>query len=54
MIDQNIEVILITGFATEKTKILGHRLGAYAYLEKPLDLVKIRKCIDEVLVKNRG
>ncbi|MFH1678711.1 MAG: polysaccharide biosynthesis protein [Candidatus Omnitrophota bacterium] len=54
IINKEIEVILMTGFATEKTRILGHRLGAYAYMEKPLDLSEVKRCIDGVLVKRKG
>jgi FlaA1/EpsC-like NDP-sugar epimerase/CheY-like chemotaxis protein len=52
MIDKNIKVILITGFATEKTKRLGYHLGAYTYLEKPLDLSVVRESIEGALAGN--
>jgi FlaA1/EpsC-like NDP-sugar epimerase/CheY-like chemotaxis protein len=48
-INKKIEVILITGFGTEKTKRLSGRFGAYAYLEKPFDLLDIKRHIEGAL-----
>ena len=48
-IARNIEVIVITGFATEKTRKLCERYGAYAYLEKPFDLMDVRRHIEGAL-----
>ncbi len=50
-INGNIEVIIITGFSTERTKKLSRRLGAYAYLEKPFDLADVRRHIEDALNK---
>lgn len=47
--NRNVKVILITGFGTEKTRELSRSLGAYAYIEKPLDLLSIRKCVEDAL-----
>lgn len=47
--NNDIEVILITGYGNEKTKRIGRRLGAYAYLEKPLNLLDIKKNVEESL-----
>jgi len=48
-IDRDVKVILMTGFGDEKTRGLSSQLGAYAYLEKPLDLVDVRKYVEEAL-----
>lgn len=34
----NVEVIILTGHGSEKDKALAERLGAFAYLEKPVDI----------------
>ncbi len=47
--NKDVKVILMTGFGTEKTKELSSRLGAYAYIEKPLDLVDVRKHVEDAL-----
>ncbi|HDK16515.1 MAG TPA: response regulator, partial [Nitrospirae bacterium] len=52
-INRDIKVILITGFGTEKTKVLSSRLGAYAYLEKPLDLVDVKKYVEEAVIMQK-
>ena len=44
--NNNIEVIIITGFGTEKTHRTSVELGAYAYLEKPFDLTEIGKHVE--------
>lgn len=48
-INRDVKVILMTGFGSEKTRVLSSQLGAYAYLEKPLDLVDVRKYVEEAL-----
>ncbi len=50
-INKDVKVILITGFGNEKTRRLSSRLGAYAYLEKPFDLVDVRKYVEEALIR---
>ncbi|MCK4809741.1 MAG: polysaccharide biosynthesis protein [Candidatus Omnitrophica bacterium] len=47
--NKNIGVIIITGFGTEKTRKLSNRLGAYAYIEKPLDLPDIKRQVEGIL-----
>ncbi len=47
--NRDVKVILITGFGTEKTRELSSSLGVYAYIEKPLDLLSIRKCVEDAL-----
>jgi len=37
-IDENIEVIMITGYGTMKTARIAMRLGAYDYITKPFDV----------------
>lgn len=39
-------VIILTGYETETTYVQSLRLGAYAYLIKPLDVLKLRAVID--------
>ena len=48
-INKDVKVILMTGFGSEKTRALSSQLGAYAYLEKPLDLVDVRKHVEGAL-----
>ncbi len=43
------QVIIITGFGTEKTRDLSNRLGAYAYVEKPFDLEDMKIHVDKAL-----
>ncbi len=50
--NKNIGVIHITGFATEKSKKISAHLGAHAYLEKPFDLLDIKRNIEDVLRKD--
>ena len=47
--DKDIAVIIITGFGTEKSRDVSSRLGAYAYLEKPFDLVDVRRHVEDAL-----
>jgi len=53
-IKKNVEAIIITGFPAEKAKWLGYRLGAYAYLEKPLDLSEIKSCVEGALARRNN
>jgi len=50
-INKDIEVIIMTGYGTEKTSRKSRDLGAYAYLEKPFDLSDIRNKVDSALSK---
>ncbi|MDQ7032389.1 MAG: sigma-54 dependent transcriptional regulator [Desulfonauticus sp.] len=45
------EVIVITGYATINTAVAAMKEGAYYYLEKPYKLEKIRKIVQEALLK---
>jgi len=49
--DKDINVILITGYGTEKTRRLSYSLGAYGYFEKPLDLSDIKNNVEAALSK---
>ncbi len=48
-IDENIEVIIITGYGTMKTAKMAMRLGAYDYITKPFDTNYIRALIEDAL-----
>jgi DNA-binding NtrC family response regulator len=48
-IDENIEVIMITGYGTMKTARIAMRLGAYDYITKPFDVNYIMALIKDVL-----
>jgi len=48
-IDENIEVIIITGYGTMKTARIAMRLGAYDYITKPFDINYIKALIKDVL-----
>ncbi|MFH1776084.1 MAG: polysaccharide biosynthesis protein [Candidatus Omnitrophota bacterium] len=50
-INSAIEVILITGSGTAKTRRLSRSLGAYAYLEKPFDLTSLKAHIERALTE---
>ncbi len=45
---QNVEVILFTGFAEVDTAVQALRLGAFDYLNKPLNLNKLAEIIEKV------
>ncbi|MCX5666843.1 MAG: polysaccharide biosynthesis protein [Candidatus Omnitrophica bacterium] len=49
--NKNIEVIMMTGYGTEKARRESSLLGAYAYLEKPFDLSDIRSKVESALHK---
>ena len=42
-----IEVIILTGHGSEQDKKICMELGAYAYLQKPVDIVQLTAIIDE-------
>lgn len=37
----NVQVVMLTGHGSEKDEEQAHRLGAYAYLQKPVDLERL-------------
>ena len=51
-LNKDIKVIFITGFGDEETIINSISLGAYDYIEKPLDVDKITSITDKIL-KNK-
>ncbi len=50
-IDPDVEVILITGYATIDTAIEAMKHGAYHYLPKPFKLEEVRKVVREAVEK---
>jgi DNA-binding NtrC family response regulator len=49
-IDENIEVIVITGYGTKKTVKTAMKLGAYDYITKPLDINYLSSLIKKALL----
>ncbi|MBC8431945.1 MAG: endopeptidase La [Desulfobacterales bacterium] len=49
--DPNIEVIMITGYATISAAVEAMKKGSYQFLSKPLKLVEIRSTIQKALLK---
>ncbi len=50
-IDPDVEVIMITGYATIETAIEATKQGAYHYLPKPFKLDEVRKVVHEAVEK---
>ncbi len=48
-----VEVIILTGHGTEKDEMLTRELGAFAYLEKPVEIDKLAKTVKEAYEKIR-
>jgi two-component system response regulator CpxR len=49
------EVIILTGHGSSKEEELAYELGAFAYLEKPVDINILSKTMNEAYAKiNRG
>jgi two-component system response regulator CpxR len=48
-----VEVIILTGHGTEKDELLTRELGAFAYLEKPVEIDKLAKTVKEAYEKIR-
>ncbi len=49
----NVEVIILTGHGTEKDETLTRELGAFAYLEKPVEMEKLAQTVKEAYAKLR-
>ena len=49
-----VEVIILTGHGTFETAVKGMRLGAFDYLNKPCELEKLIKRIQEAIRKTGG
>jgi CheY-like chemotaxis protein/cytidylate kinase len=47
----NVEVIVLTGHGTEKDKALTKELGAFAFLEKPVEMEKLAKTVRDAYEK---
>lgn len=50
----NIQIIMITAYDDEKTKIEAFNLGVSGYITKPFVLIEFLKVIDKVLIDDRG
>src|SRR5579884_2161932 len=48
-LDPNVYAIVMTAYSTSQTAIEAVRLGAFDYLQKPLDLDDVRDVIDKAL-----
>jgi DNA-binding NtrC family response regulator len=51
-IDDRIPVVIITGYASIETAVRAIKNGAYDYLQKPLDLNKLMKVIENAIKLN--
>jgi CheY-like chemotaxis protein len=49
-----VEVIILTGHGTEQDQELAMQLGAFAYLEKPVDIEKLSQIMKEAYQKVQG
>jgi DNA-binding NtrC family response regulator len=47
----HVEVIILTGHGSEKDKTLAMELGAFAYLEKPVDIEVLSKTMKDAYNK---
>jgi len=51
----HVEVIILTGHGSEQDRISAMELGAFAYLEKPVDIEVLTKTMKDAYSKiNRG
>jgi len=48
-LDASIEIIVVTGFASEETAAECMRRGAYGYLRKPFEIGDLRSLVDRAL-----
>jgi DNA-binding NtrC family response regulator len=46
-------VIILTGHGTERDEQLARELGAFAYLEKPVDIEKLTQTLREAYRKTK-
>ncbi len=53
-IDENIEVIMITGYGAIRTAKTAMRLGAYEYITKPFNVDYVRSIINDALSRACG
>ncbi len=47
--DAQIQVVLITGYATVESAVMALKEGAYDYVQKPFDTVKLRSVVEKAL-----
>jgi DNA-binding NtrC family response regulator len=50
-IDASMEVIIVTGYASEETAVECLERGAYGYLRKPFELDELRALVDRALAR---
>ena len=48
-----IEVIILTGYGTIESAIKALKLGSYDYLQKPIDLERLKALIDRIIEKKK-
>ena len=48
-----IEVIILTGYGTIESAIKALKLGSYDYLQKPIDLERLKVLIDRIIEKKK-
>lgn len=53
-IDQDIQIIMVTGVKELETAVESIKLGAYHYITKPFDVDELRSLVQEVLVLRRS
>jgi DNA-binding NtrC family response regulator len=49
----DVEVIILTGHGSEKDEALTRELGAFAYLEKPVEIEALAKTVRDAYEKIR-
>ncbi|MEW5923810.1 MAG: response regulator, partial [Candidatus Zixiibacteriota bacterium] len=47
----NVEVIILTGHGSDKEKAISEELGAFAYLQKPVDIDVLAKVMRDAYQK---
>ena len=52
-IDPSLEIIIVTAFASDKTKMEAKKLGAFDYINKPFMMEDIYQIVDRVLAKQK-
>ena len=54
ILDEHVEVILVTAVQTVRTAVAAMKLGAYDYIQKPFDGDEIKHLVDRTLEHTRG
>jgi DNA-binding NtrC family response regulator len=52
-IDPKLEAVIVTAYATEKTKMEALQLGAFEYISKPFSLEIIYELVDRAIAKQK-